>query len=187
MGWPFCNKMKAKFLNLTQYSLYHIQVVTDYRLIVCYTSWKQHTGKLFQISPYCYFFLSQQDIKFPPSESSNRETRWPELLWQRSKRSDFCVCTRSIYIDSASLPLLTLLSNIQTGQKRNLSACINLLTNWGLEWSKRFKKWSASSAMFFFCLFAFLLLYWIRCSNPNRIPKKELSICSATFLSNTHF
>lgn len=142
--------------------------------------------KLFQISPYRYFFLTQRDIKLPPSESSTRETRWPWLLWQRDKSSDFWVCMRSIYIESVCLSLLTLVSNIRTGQKRNLCVYIHLLANWGLEWSEHFKKWSASAAMFF-CLFTLLLLYWIRCSNPNRIPKKERSICFATFLTNTHF
>lgn len=120
---------------------------------------KSEHRKLFQISPYCYFFLAQQDIKFPPSESSTRETRWPGLLWQRSKGSDFWVCMRSIYIESVSLSLLTLLSNMRTGQRRNLSVCKNLLANWGLEWSKRFKKRSTSAALFFFCLFAFFLFF----------------------------
>jgi len=65
---------------------------------------------------------------------------------------------RSIYIESVSLSLLTLLGNIQTGQRRNLSVCKNLLANWGLEWSKRFKKWSSSAALFFFLSVRFLSL-----------------------------
>jgi hypothetical protein len=154
---------------------------------MCCKSWKQHHRKLLQISPYCYFFLCPARYKIPPSESSTRKTRWPELLWQRSKGSDFWVCMESIYIDSVSLSLLTLLSIIRTRQKRNLSVCINLLANWGLGCSKRFKNCSAFAALFFFCLVAFFLLYWIRCSYPNRIPKKERSLCCTTFLANTHF
>jgi len=29
--------------------------------------------KMFQISPYCYFFLAQQDIKFPPLRNRQPE------------------------------------------------------------------------------------------------------------------
>ena len=133
--------------------------------------------KLFQISPYCYFMLTQRDIKFPPSESSTRATRWPGLLWQRSKGCNFWVWMKSIYIDGVAMSLLTVLSNIRTGQKRNLYVCINLLANWGLEWSKWFKNCSATAAFISFCL-----LYWIRWSKSNRIQRRNDLFAMRRFL-----